>query len=125
MFRRFIAAVLSVVLSCAWAQSPQPEPESRIKNQINSIRPGTYIEIKLNDGSKERGYLSSVESDGFSIRSGDPKTGVEARTPFDRVRSVKTVMPAHTPALAWIATGIVAGVVVAALVVYLVFRGNE
>ncbi len=126
---------LSIVLSCSLATSdafsqvsegsPQTALGNQVKAQIDSTAIGTYLAIRLTTGRKIRGYLTEIQPAGFTVRARDKVAGVETRTKFDAVQSVKEVKPTHTPAAAWIVAGVLVGAVVAVLVVYLQFLHNE
>lgn len=106
------------------SEPPQTRSGNDVKQQVGQLQPGTFLEIRFQDDSKARGFLTQVDADGFSFRTGHRTTGDQHRTTFSKVKSVKVVKQSHTPVVAWILTGAVIGAIVIALVVYLVARHN-
>ena len=131
-FRPALAMLISVLLSIhlvgdegiqSTTESAQTLPGNHVRKRVAQMRPGTLIAIRFTNGMRERGYLSQVDTDGFSFRIGDPKTRNEHRTAFNAVRSVKEAT--HTPLAAWIVAGGIVAALTVALVVFLVERHNE
>jgi hypothetical protein len=126
----FLVLALSIPLAAndgtqVTAESPQAVSTNRVRDQISQIVPGTLIAVRFTDGSKARGYLSQVESDGFSYKIGDGPTGDQRRATFDSVRSVKVVRLTRTHPVAWIVTGVILAAVIAVLIGFLIERHNE
>jgi hypothetical protein len=124
----FLVVLVGKGLLADNAQTTSEPPQTRsgkdVKQHVTQLQPGTFLDIRFQDGSKARGYLTQVDADGFSFRTGDPTTGDQHRTTFSKVKSIKVVKQSHTPAVAWILTGAVIGAVVIALVVFLIAKHN-
>ena len=124
----FLVVLVSKGLLAGNGQTTSEPPQTRsgkdVKQHVTQLQPGTFLDIRFQDGSKARGYLTQVDVDGFSFRTGDPTTGDQHRTTFSKVKSVRVVKQSHAPVVAWILTGAVIGAVVIAVVVYLIARHN-
>ncbi|MGA7412619.1 MAG: hypothetical protein WBW33_19225 [Bryobacteraceae bacterium] len=121
--RQAIAVLLAVLFAtnlalCYSAQALAQTSGSpgTLKGQVSKLPAGTYIEVRFTDKSKVRGYLSSVETDGFSFKETSPASPTARQAAFSDVKSVKVITKTHTPVGAWIAVGVIVGVVVAVLV---------
>lgn len=97
---------------------------SRLREQVAHLPAGGLIEVRLVTREKVRGRLGVVESDGFAIKLQDPSAS-EHRIAFADVKSVKAIQGRGGRVVGWIVAGVVIGVVVVALAVYLTFRHNE
>lgn len=43
---------------------------ANIKDQVRKLPTGAFIEVRVTNKTKVRGYLSSVDPDGFSLKEG-------------------------------------------------------
>jgi hypothetical protein len=96
---------------------------SRLREQVAHLPPGGLIEVRLLSREKVRGRLGVVESDAFAIKLQGAAS--ERRIAFADVKSVKAIPSTRSSVVGWIIAGVVIGVVVVALAVYLTFRHNE
>jgi hypothetical protein len=96
-----------------------------VKEQVSKLTAGTFIEVRFTNKTKVRGYLSSVEADGFSFKEGSPASSTVRQAAFSDVKSVKVITKTHTPVGAWIAFGVIVAVLVIAVVVVGIERHNE
>jgi hypothetical protein len=122
MTRSPIALALALTLTSQSLAKDTPVP---VVYQVSRLRQGSFIEIRYLDGKKERGYLVATASDGIDVQKNDRRNAPPHRVAFAEVKSVRAVEPSHTPPAAWIAAGVIVGVVVAAVIVYAIFRHNE
>lgn len=116
--RQVIAILLAFlfagnVADCG-AQTPPSGGASAasIKHEVSQIPTGALIEVRFTDKSKLRGYLSEVEANGFSFKTGDAATGSLHTTAFSDVKSVKLIKSHHIPPAVWMAIGAGAVVIV-------------
>lgn len=131
--RRAIALLLALFFAgnlpaagCG-AQAPaQPNGNvSSIKDQVSKLPPNAFIEIRFTNKTKVRGYLSTVEADGFSFKEGSPATPTVRQAAFSDVKSVKVITKTHTPVGAWIAVGAIVAAVIVVVAIFAVERHNE
>jgi hypothetical protein len=132
--KRPIAILLVLMVACDLpvrcdSQVPEQQPRSPsasyIEDQVRQIPLGAFIEVQFTDKSRFRGYLSVIKADGFGLKAADATTGSVRQTAFSDVKSVRVVRRTHTPAWAWVATGVIVAVVVIVVVVFAVERHNE
>jgi hypothetical protein len=121
-----VAGNLPVGYGAQASAQPQRSPSaSDIKDQVSQIPVGAFVEVRFTDKTKLRGYLSAVEADGFSFKTGDSATGTLRQTAFGDVKSVKVVKRTHTPVGAWIAMAAIVAAVVIVVAIFAVERHNE
>jgi hypothetical protein len=98
---------------------------SSIKDQVDKLPAGALIEVWFTNKTKVRGYLASVEADGFSLKKGSPAGAAQRQVAFNDVKSVRVIAKTHTPIGAWIAVGAVIAVAVIVVVAVGIERHNE
>lgn len=124
--KQVIAGLLLLVMAGRYpAVCLAQAQEQSTAQQVGRIPLGTFVEVRFTDRTKARGYLTQVGSDAFSLNPTKAGTGVSREAAFKDVDSVKAVKPTHTPIAAWIATGVIAAVVVIVVAVVLIERHNE
>jgi hypothetical protein len=130
--RQFIASFLALLFACNLplahgGQAPVQSigSASSIKDQVEKLPAGALIEVRLAKKAKVRGYLASVEADGFSFKEGSPTSPTVRHAAFSDVKSVRLITKAHTPSGAWIGVGAVIAVVVIVVVAVGIERHNE
>lgn len=97
---------------------------AKIRSQVANLKPGTHLVVKLMDKQEVRGQLGASDADGFTLQT-QGSLAAERRVSFAEIKSV--TRPSSKGLRA--ATFIIAGVVVAAVVIGVVFllaeRHNE
>ncbi len=98
MFRKILRLAIAFVLVntlCAGAAGARTKEErssrfiERVKEGIARLGtgPDARVEVKLQDRTKLKGYLSEVSADGFVVN--DAKTGAATRVAYPQVTQVK------------------------------------
>jgi hypothetical protein len=92
MFKKTIAVALTAIVSClsCIAQTQgQPDKTASVKAQVRKIGIGesSVVRVKLKDGTEQRGYLSQIENDSFTVT--DQATKKAASVSYGDVRSLK------------------------------------
>jgi hypothetical protein len=125
--RQAVAVLLVLLFSAnlrgfgAQTATQAKESAASLKDQVDELPMGAFIEVRFMDKTKVRGYLSAVETDGLSFKTGEAANGNLRQTSFSDVKSVKVLKKTHTPTTAWIATGAVVAVAVVAIVLLVTF----
>jgi hypothetical protein len=112
VFLAFLFATSMPVSYCAQTPTPTSRNAGRIEDQVRQLPIDAYIEVRFTDKTKLRGYLATVEADGFSFKEGSSASPTLRQAPFSDVESVKVITKTHTPAGAWIAVGAIVAVAV-------------
>lgn len=110
------AAFLTLLLTCGTAGAADKD----IRNVVSHIPPGAHVELQTIDGVRTRGHIGATTDAGFTFRTDD---GSDRSYRFDEIKRVRTLTYTHP--LAWIAVGVIAAVVVIAVVIFAVERHNE
>ncbi len=118
---RFLAVVMIFAVGSSLAGPDAPGKD--VEKQVRSFGTGSAVEVRLTDKTSLRGHLAAVEISGFSIRIGDSVQGSLRQVAFSDVKTIK--LRSHTPVGAWIAMGVVVGVVAIAVAVFAIERHNE
>jgi hypothetical protein len=133
--RKILASALMLVLAASLVQDSvfarpaangrrdRAGDASRLREQVAHLPAAGLIEVRLVSRERVRGCLGVVESDAFAIKLQD--AAPERRIAFADVKSVKAIPSTRSSVVGWIVAGVVIGVVVIALAVYLSFRHNE
>src|SRR5271157_4816302 len=114
-----LALLFATYLPAGYGAQAPAQPSGRggtIKEQVSKLATGTFIEVRFTNKTKVRGYLSSVEADGFSFKEGSPARPTARQAAFSAVKSVKVITKTHTPVAAWIAVGALIAVAVVVVV---------
>ena len=124
MFKRTFAVLISgVILATTFTfQSVQAQggnsdaaAKSRLKVEKLGVGPNARVEVKLQDGSKLKGYVSATDQDSFTVT--DRKTGATSVGRYTEVSEVKKP-GGGLSTKSWIIFGAVAaGVVVTWIIV--------
>lgn len=79
----------SAGLQSAWAQTADTAAASRARAKVESLGLGhnARVEVKLQDNTKLKGYLSAKEHDSFTVT--DSKTGATSTVRYAEVVEVK------------------------------------
>jgi hypothetical protein len=77
----------SAGLQTTWAQTNDTVAKARAKVESMSLGNKTKIEVKLQDKTKLKGYLSAKEPDSFTVT--DSKTGASSTVRYAEVAEVK------------------------------------
>jgi hypothetical protein len=120
--KRLLAIVLALALSyqvSADSETARPDP----KDQIANLAPGTKMTVTTKSGEVVRGHFSSMAGDHFTLATGRAKT--LRSISYAEVDKVTVQPKTHTPPGAWIAFGVIVGVVVIAVAVFFIERHNE
>lgn len=96
----------------------------RMRSQVAGLRPGTPIEVRFIGKEKVRAQLGDSDADGFTLQA-QGSAASERRARFAEVNSLNVVRSKRGRTAAWVAMGVMTGVVVVALAVYLKYRSNE
>jgi hypothetical protein len=129
--KQAIALLLTLLFTCnlpaqgAQRPSSPSEATSKIRDQVRQLPVGAHVEIRFTDKTKSRGYLSTVEADGFSFKEGSPTSSAMRQVAFNDVKSVKVITKTHTPVAAWIALGAIAAAVIVVVAIFATERHNE
>ena len=130
--RQSIAPFLALLFACnlPMAHGSQAPVQSSgsvssIKDQVGKLPAGAFIEVRFINKVKVRGYLASVEADGFSFKEGGPASPTVRQAAFSDVKSVRVITKTHTPVGAWIAVGAVIAVAVIVALAVGIERHNE
>lgn len=124
--RQILSLLLTVALAgeACFGQTKASSAGS-IEEQIRSIPPNSPVAVRLDDGSKLRGWISDVSDTGFVLTQ-ERKSQLEKRQiQFQQARSVKrinSVKPSHTTRNILIGVGI--GVVVVVGGLFAAFSGG-
>ncbi|MFN7998217.1 MAG: hypothetical protein U0Q18_31640 [Bryobacteraceae bacterium] len=120
---RGVALILALTLSSGYAGDTFSG--AGIRDQVARIPIGASIEIRLRDAPKLQGSLSARDETSLTAKTGEGANAKEERVAYDRIRSVKLRQRAHVArTIAWIAAGVVVGIVVIAVVLYAKVRNN-
>lgn len=120
--RRTLALLLTVALAAGLCGGQE---KISVRDQIRAIAPNSPIEVRFQDGSKLRGWISDVSDSGFVLKHEIKHQLQDSQFLFDSVRSVKAVKsvhPSHTTRNILIGVGI-AVAVIGALLAAAVARG--
>jgi hypothetical protein len=112
--RTVITLILAAVLATdqLWAQ--QPASESSARQQIANLPSTALVEVDLKDGHRLLGHIVSRTDLDFSLQREKAKR--TQTIAYDQVLSVSQVKRGHSHKTRWIIIGVVAGVVVIAIV---------
>jgi hypothetical protein len=112
--RTVITLILIAVLPTVQLRAQQPAGESSATQEIASFPSTALVEVDLKDGHRLRGHILSRTDLDFSLqREKSKRTQTIA---YDRVLAVSQVRGGHSHKTRWIVIGVVAGVVVVAIV---------
>ena len=120
--RRTLALLLTVALAAGLCGGQE---KVSVRDQIRAIAPNSPVEVRFQDGSKLRGWISDVSDSGFVLKHEIKHQLQDSQFLFDSVRSVKAVKsvhPSHTTRNILIGVGI-AVAVIGALLAAAVARG--
>ena len=84
----FLAAMLPADLFCSQRNTTVPD-------QIRALAPNSPVEVRFNNGSKLRGWISDVSDSGFVLKHEVKRELQGTQLTFDSVRSVKAVRSVH------------------------------
>jgi hypothetical protein len=95
LFKRIFALLVSAVIltTSVTFQSVQAQgggntnAAAKARLKVESLAVNARVDVKLLDGSKLKGYLSSKEQDGFTVT--DSKTGASSVVRYSEVSEVK------------------------------------
>ena len=102
-----LAAMLPADLFCT-------QTNVTVREQIRALAPNSPVEMRFNDGSKLRGWISDVSESGFVLKHEVKRELQSSQFSFDLVRSVKAVKsvhPSHTTRNILIGVGIAVAVI--------------
>lgn len=123
MIRKYFAFLLSVlIVACgltvpgsAKAQAVSNEEKTRAKVQSLSVNRDKKVEVRLRDKTKWKGYITSVESDSFTLT--DSNTANSQKFSYAEVEDVKKIAGGASTKTWLIIGGIAAGTVATWLIV--------
>lgn len=126
MFRRTVAIMVSSILLCASfgsrlvgaqpASGAQLTEGTRAKVRQLSTGRSTRVEVKLQDDTKLKGYITQAGPDSFTLA--DAKTGTPRTVAYTEVTRVQKAGGGLSP-LTW---GLIGGAVAAAVVVGIIVK---
>lgn len=96
MLKRIFVSALSIILLAAtagvqlvWAQSNADATAAKARAKVASlgVGPNAKVEVKLQDTTKLKGYISATEQDSFTVR--DSRTGSTTTVRYADVAEVK------------------------------------
>ncbi|HVQ39588.1 MAG TPA: hypothetical protein VMS31_18765 [Pyrinomonadaceae bacterium] len=126
MYKRIFTLVVSmVILATSFAfQTAQAQgtaaAKARLKVESVGVGSKARVEVKLHDGTKLKGYVSSKEQDGFTVT--DSKSGASSVVRYDEVSEVKKSGGGGPSMKTWIILGsVAAGLAVTWVIVKPVF----
>lgn len=90
--RRTLALLLTVVLAAGLCGGQE---KVSLQDQMRAIAANSPIEVRFQDGSKLRGWISDVSDSGFVLKHETRHQLQDSQFPFDSVRSVKAVKSVH------------------------------
>lgn len=98
MLKKLTALALAgLLLQMAYARpaaaKTRPEQDARLAEKVKAgvaklgTGPDARIEVRLQDGTKLKGYVSEARDDGFAVT--DPKTGTATQIAYPQVKVAK------------------------------------
>jgi hypothetical protein len=112
--RTIITLILIMVLPMVELSAQQPAGESSARQEIASLPSSALVQVDLKDGHRFLGHIVSRTDLDFSLQR---QKGERTQTiAYDQVLSVSQVKHGHSHKTRWIVIGVVAGVVVVAIV---------
>jgi hypothetical protein len=96
------------------APQEQASAKSSLKQRVLEIPPLSMVEIRLNNKERLRGRLGQVTDEGFVVKIAQKDKTEDRTLAFGDVKSIKTEKTgSHAGKVtAWIAIGVLAGVVI-------------
>ena len=126
--RRPLSQALAVFLTIVFLSDAQttPPPAADTRTQISALPVGTHLDIRLKTGEKvSKARLVSVSESSFTVTIGKSPANSPRSIGFDDVQKFTAHQPTHTPPAGWIATGVIVGLAVTAVIIFAIFKHNE
>lgn len=122
MLRKYtVLMLIGLIINLAFSSFAfAQDAEARVaeKNKVKVARLGVggkLIEVKLNDKTKIKGYITEIKEDSFVLVS--KKNGASTDISYDKVKNVQPILETYRKILLGVAAGAVAFGIIATIVV--------
>ena len=117
IFLVLISLILNLAFSSfVFAQDSETRATQKIKIKVAKVgTSGKLIEVKFNDKSKIKGYITEIKEDGFVLVS--KNNGASTNISYDKVKNVQPILAPYRKILLGVAAGAFAFGIIATIVV--------